>query len=238
MIGTMDRMEHHSSLRGRYLGDAVYGANDGIVTTFAVTAAAAGASLSPGIVVILGLANLLADGFSMGVSSVLSRRSREGLRVAEERRERWEIEHLPEEEREEVREIVRKWGVEEPLVESVTASLTEDKERWLRIMMQEELGFGESGRDGSPAAHGFVTFLAFAVAGLIPLLPYVAGIPSFLFSSLLAGLAFFGVGVGRALVTREPLVRAGAEVLAVGGGAALLAYAVGGGVRALFSVSV
>ena len=60
---------------GAYLAEVIYGANDGIVTTFAVVAGVAGAALDPGVVVILGVANLLADGFSMGMSNFLSRRS-------------------------------------------------------------------------------------------------------------------------------------------------------------------
>ncbi|ELZ94313.1 VIT1/CCC1 transporter family protein [Haloferax sulfurifontis] len=62
---------------GRYLPELIYGANDGIVTTFAVVAGVAGASLSPGIVIVLGFANLFADGFSMGMSNYLAERSEE-----------------------------------------------------------------------------------------------------------------------------------------------------------------
>jgi VIT1/CCC1 family predicted Fe2+/Mn2+ transporter len=73
--------------RGRYLPEVIYGANDGIVTTFAVVAGVAGAALDPGIVVVLGTANLLADGFSMGMSNFLSRRSEVAYRETVDGRE-------------------------------------------------------------------------------------------------------------------------------------------------------
>ena len=75
----------HRLHQGTYIGDLVFGANDGIITTFAVVAGAAGAALSPGIVIILGLANLFADGFSMGASNFLAIRSEKELERKQKR---------------------------------------------------------------------------------------------------------------------------------------------------------
>ena len=84
---------HNHSKTGKYLKDAVYGANDGIVTTFAVIAGVAGAALSPVVVIILGIANLLADGFSMAASNFLSSRSERDFYMRERATREWETEN-------------------------------------------------------------------------------------------------------------------------------------------------
>ena len=104
---TSDRIkaaaEEHKTESGAYIGEAVYGALDGIVTTFAIVAGVEGAGLSSGIVLILGFANLIGDGLSMGVGSYLSTKSRREYEKSERKRELWEIENYPQGEREEIR---------------------------------------------------------------------------------------------------------------------------------------
>ena len=102
--------EEHKESEGQYLGEFVYGAIDGTVTTFAVVSGATGASLSPIVVIILGFANLLADGFSMACGNFLSERSQRDFIEKERKREEWEIKAVPAGEREEIREIFRRHG--------------------------------------------------------------------------------------------------------------------------------
>ena len=152
---------------GHYLPDLVYGANDGIVTTFAVVSGVVGASLANSVIVILGLANLVADGLSMGASNYLARRS-----------------------------------------------TTED----------ELVGRGEAGR------HGLATIAGFVTAGVVPLVAYLAPVPTdarFPLSVAIAAAALFAVGAARTLVTRRGLVRSGAEMLVVGSAAGAVAYVIG-----------
>ena len=96
---------YHRHVAGKYIGDLIYGANDGIITTFAVIAGSFGASLAPMVIIILGFANLLADGISMGASNFLGKKSEQEYAKAQRRKEEWEIEHLREIEVEEIREI-------------------------------------------------------------------------------------------------------------------------------------
>src|SRR3989344_5105467 len=103
----------HAKKEGAYLADFVYGANDGIVTTFAVVSGAVGAGLSPVVIIILGFSNLVADGISMGMSNFLSLRSKKSFEKRERTREEYEVEHFPEEERREVAHVVVKWGIPE-----------------------------------------------------------------------------------------------------------------------------
>lgn len=234
---------HHEKMHqagGKYLGDLVYGANDGIITTFAVISGAAGAALSPGIVVILGLANLLADGISMGLSNFLSLRSERDFHAMERARENLEIEKFPNEEREEVRVALRKWGVPENHIPLILASITSDKKRWVDFMMVEELGIVES-RVDFPAKHGLVTFAAFMAAGILPLIPYLFGVAveyQFLTSIAATAVALFVVGSARSAVVKTSWLRSGLEMLLVGGLAALAAYLVGGAVKALWGIMI
>lgn len=159
-------------LFGRYISELVYGANDGIITTFAVVSGASGAALAPEIVVILGLANLLADGFSMGASNYLSIRSEQDYHGIEYDAE----------------------GARKPL------------------------------------KHGTATFVAFVLAGALPLIPFLFGIsPSLQFevSAAATALAFFIVGGMRSFITRKPFFSSGLQMLAIGGFAAAIAYGVG-----------
>ena len=155
-----------------YIGDAIYGANDGIITTFAVVAGVTGGSLAARAVLIVGAANLIADGLSMGVGNYLSIRSNESA---------LEAQGLPEQE-------------------------------------------------ARPVRHGIATFLAFAAAGALPLVPYVLpdlGIDRFTLSVSLTLAALFGVGASRAIVTVDRWWIAGLEMLLLGMIVASVAYGSG-----------
>ena len=234
------RAEHTASaIRARlqdrtqsYLRDVIYGAIDGIVTTFAVVAGAAGAGLADRVVIILGVANLIADGFSMSVSNWLGSRAEQQQRERAKREEQRHIRLLPEGEREEVRQIYAAKGLEGATLEAVVDALTEDRDLWVRTMLTEELGFPQSGR--SPVRAAAATFLAFVSFGVLPLLVFLVhsvadleiGAP-FAWSAVLAGLAFFAVGTLKSRFVDQPWWKAGAETLALGGAAAGLAYLVG-----------
>ena len=215
-----------------YLGEFVYGGIDGSVTTFAVVAGASGAELSPSVIIILGFANLFADGLSMSIGSYLSHQSEKDNYEKHRKIEHWEVEHLPHEERAEIQDIYRAMGFEGALLEQVTDKITENRDRWVNVMMKEELGMMEEPR--SSIAIGGATFLSFIVVGLIPLLIYVydyatgtVSPQAFLIASVLTSLAFVVIGWLKATVTQTSRVRAVLETLVLGGTAATLAYWVG-----------
>ena len=230
----------HKRRRGRYLGDVVYGANDGIITTFAVVAGAAGAAFSAGAVIVLGLANLIADGISMGLSNFLALRSKRDFNAEQRKKEAWEIEKFPDHERKEVREILVRWGVPEAHLEPVLEGITRDKKRWVDLMMIEELGIIEE-EDGPAIAHGVATFAAFLIAGALPLTPYVFGFGGderFLKSVVATAVSLFAVGSLRSLVTKRSWARSGFEMLCVGAFAAAAAYGVGYALKTFFGIAV
>jgi vacuolar iron transporter family protein len=160
------------SVARHYIRDLVYGANDGIITTFAVVAGVTGGSLSHLAVLVVGVANLAADGVAMGVGNLLAIRAHESALAADGR---------PEEE-------------------------------------------------AYPWKHGLATLVAFVVAGAVPLLPYVMPVQPgrrLIWSVLLAMASLFGVGVARAIVTRDRWWRTGCEMLLLGGVVAVAAYGAG-----------
>jgi VIT1/CCC1 family predicted Fe2+/Mn2+ transporter len=212
--------------RHNYLRDFVYGGIDGAVTTFAVVAGTIGADLPPRIVLILGAANLVADGFSMASSNFLGTRAERDdfLRIRE-----IEARHInvdPEGEREEVRQIYAAKGFQGKDLESVVTFVTADNERWISTMLSEEYGLPRAIRSEWRAAAS--TFAAFAVCGLVPLLPFIVAVNnSFVLAVVLTGAVFFLIGSVKARWSMSAWWRSGAETFAIGAIAAVLAYLVG-----------
>lgn len=222
-----------------YLGDSVLGAVDGCVTTFAVVAGVAGADLPSGVVIILGLANLLADGFSMAVSNFLGTKSDRQVVERIRRMEEMHIERVPEAEREEIRQIFASKGFDGGLLEKIVDVITRDRRRWVDTMITDEWGLQLE--TPSPWKSGLATFIAFVLAGAVPLLPFLLPIAwsaqaAFQVSAVATAVTFFAVGVAKGYVVQRSPWWAGLETLLVGGGAATLAYGVGYWLRAVVGV--
>lgn len=213
-----------------HLGDFVLGSMDGTVTTFAVVAGAAGAELSLSAAIVLGFANLVADGFSMAAGNFMSARAAQQVTDYARRIEELHIDRIPEGEREEVRQIYANKGFDGALLEEIVTTITNDRRRWVDTMLTEEIGLSLEQRPPWRAA--WVTFAAFVSVGLIPLAPYVImlrSFPQYAFatSAVATGLAFAAIGLARAYVLDQRPWRAALETFSVGATAALLAYVVG-----------
>jgi VIT1/CCC1 family predicted Fe2+/Mn2+ transporter len=209
-----------------YIRDFIYGGIDGAVTTFAVVSGVSGAELSPSIVLILGFANLAADGFSMAASNYLGTKAEQDDYHRLEKIEYRHIEVEPEGEREEVRQIYSEKGFEGEELEKAVELITSDKDRWVKTMLTEEYGLPAQIR--SPWNAAFATFAAFLACGLVPLLPYLFGsASSFLVSCIMAGVTFFLIGSFKSRWSTTSWLRSGMETLLVGALAAGLAYGIG-----------
>jgi len=230
--GALKSAQEHHQATGSYVGDFVYGAIDGSVTTFAVISGVAGASLSSNIVIILGLANLFADGFSMAVGNYLSSKSDREFIEKERKREEWEIENYPKGEVEEIRAIYRKKGFKGKNLENAVKTIISNKEVWVDTMMKNELNLIEE--KTSPIKKGAVTFVSFAIVGFIPLSPYFLSFFSetikasvYQLSIIMTFIAFFFIGSAKVYVTKKNWLISGLETLLVGGAAAIIAYGIG-----------
>lgn len=217
--------------------DFVYGATDGAVTTFAIVAGVVGASLSPTIVVILGFANLFADGFAMALGNYLSTRSRIEYEERERKRHYKEIQTFPEHKISEIRNIYAKKGFKEELLEKVIDVIITNRKVWIDILLREKTGIMDI-KIENPIFKAVTTFVAFNLVGLIPLLPFVftlvinnpSGLSSqsiFAYSSVFTALSFFSIGVISGKVVDKSPIRSGFITLIIGGTAALVSYIVG-----------
>ena len=216
-----------------YLGEFVYGGIDGSVTTFAVVAGAAGAHLDSVIIIILGMANLIADGFSMSVGAYLSKKSEIQQYDRHKKIEYWEIEQWPEKEKEEIREMYAKKGLKGKLLDEVVEVIISDKDIWVEEMMQGEHEWIIEKK--SPLAMGVATFISFFIVGFLPLLVYVlhqTGVDIaeenlLLFAATLTMIGFAVIGYLKSFVTQTSAIRGIFETVGLGAIAALLAYFTG-----------
>ena len=222
----------HAGPRASYLREFVLGAMDGTVTTFAVVAGATGAGLSAGVVVILGVANLLADGFSMAVGNFLGARSEEQRRARLRREEERHVDLVPAGEREELRQMLAAQGLGGDVLDQAVRAISADRGRWIDLMMQQEHGFAAHRQN--PLRAAVATFAAFVTIGAVPLGAYIVdALPSvdvgspFLWSMGLTAVAFSLVGALKGHVVDQTWWRSALEVLALGSAAAGLAFAVG-----------
>ncbi|MDH4171037.1 MAG: VIT1/CCC1 transporter family protein [Acidimicrobiia bacterium] len=233
------RTEHHPAAiadrladeRSSYLQDWVLGAVDGTITTFAIAAGVVGAGLSSGVVVVLGVANLLADGLSMAASRYLGAQSELERRASARRRERQHISLVPEGEREEVRQILAAKGFAGTDLASAVEVITADPDTWVDFMLTEELGF--LAQPDRPIAAATATFVGFVVCGVLPIAPFVVASTSidvampWMWSGTLTAAAFVAVGALKGRLTGGRPIRSALQTLAVGGTAAAIALLVG-----------
>lgn len=215
-----------------YIGEFVYGGIDGAITTFAVVAGATGANLEISVVIILGFANLIADGFSMSVGNFFSTKADLDTYEKHKAVEYWEIENLREKEIQEIREIYERKGFKGELLDQVVAVITSNKDVWVDTMMKEELEMSKETK--TPVSTAAMTFFSFILIGLIPLLSYIYALMFevdhsllFLYSCILTAVGLTIVGSLKSIVTEKNAIVGIAETLVLGGLAAVLAYYVG-----------
>ena len=220
------------------LPDAVLGAIDGCVTTFAVVSGAVGAGLPGAVALILGFANLVADGFSMAVSNFQAKKAQQESLEQARHTEASHIAEVPEGEREEIRQIFRNKGFEGDTLERIVDTITRDRTLWIETMLSEELGLQK--KPVNPMRSAVITFLAFVGVGAVPLLPFLYSSLSvtmkFGSSVILAAVMFYGIGMIKGLVLDRPVLLSGISTLLTGSVAAGLAFAVGHVLRQFYEV--
>ncbi|MGI5836781.1 MAG: VIT1/CCC1 transporter family protein, partial [Chloroflexota bacterium] len=213
---------------GSWIGDAIYGVNDGLTAVFGIVAGVAGASTSNDFIVVAGLAGVLSSALSMGASAYLANKAEREVFEAELAREREEIEENPEEEREEMELFYQLKGFTEDEARTMVDRLASQPEQFLRTLAHEELGLSEE-RLPNPNLAAFVGTVSTALGGIVPVLPFffLVGEVGILVSLFISVLAHFAVGASKSIVTLRSWWKSGLEMTAVALIVAIVAHALG-----------
>lgn len=225
-------MNKTSPLLSKYQPEFIYGGIDGCVTTFAVVAGATGAHFDSNIIIVLGLANLLADGLSMSIGSYLSSKADAHHYQKHKKIEYWSVENKPEEETDEIRMIYKQKGFKGEMLEEIVKVITSRKPLWVDEMMKDELKMMESLK--SPLKKGLATYVSFIAIGLIPLSVYLVDLfmkdnkmPLFIISSVLTFCAFILIGYLKSSLNQISKIKGISETVFLGGIAAFVSFMAG-----------
>ena len=230
MSGSIPPDDHHRDVTGGWLRPAVFGAMDGLVSNFALMAGVAGGSAAMGegrtAVVLAGLAGLAAGAFSMAAGEYTSVASQSELAEQEFENERRELTRNAEGEAKELAQIWVRRGVDLALAEQVAEQLGRNPEAALEVHAREELGMAP-GELPNPWLAAGSSFLAFTVGALIPVLPYLFGATTLVWSAVLSVLGLFGAGALVSRVTARSWWFSGLRQLVVGVLAAAVTFGIG-----------
>ncbi|MBI2445014.1 VIT1/CCC1 transporter family protein [Candidatus Micrarchaeota archaeon] len=231
----VDHPEDHDPWGGKALRDVVLGANDGFVSILGLVSGVAGGTSDGRFVVLAGVAGALAATMSMALGNYVSVKSQVEVAKAQIAREKRELEDMPDIERDEVRRIYYKKGFRGKQLDAVVRKLTADKDRWLRVMLEEEVGIRPDDL-GNPVRSAILTGGAFALAACFPILPFVF-VPvnnALPLSVILTFVAVFCVGAAKTVFTRRSWLHSGAEMVAIAAASSGLAYVAGNAIGNLF----
>jgi VIT1/CCC1 family predicted Fe2+/Mn2+ transporter len=217
----------HSSESGGILRNVVYGFNDGLTANFGLIAGVIGASAMPHLILISGLAGLLADALSMGSSGYLAAVSEKEVFEHEKKMEKDEIKFMPELETEELALIYESKGMNSEDSRRLAQEAMKNPDQVLEEKIREELGMVESSQ--SPLKEGWITGLATAIGAVIPVFPFffLEGTTAIVISFVISMTAHFGVGAARSFFTGRGIFRSGFDMFVVGFGVAAVGYFIG-----------
>lgn len=219
----------HKGYGGGNLRAAVFGVNDGLVSNTSLIMGVAGASVGADLVVTSGVAGLLAGALSMAAGEYVSMRSQREMFEYQIGLERAELDEYPEEEAEELALIYSTRGMDIEEARRVTRELVKNPGAALDALAREELGLNPDDL-GSPWGAAIFSFLAFAAGAVVPLVPFLLGLPlgrSVALAAMIAGVALFGVGATLSLFTGRNAWLGGLRMVAIGGGAGAVTWLIG-----------
>lgn len=218
----------HQAASGGFVRNVVYGFNDGLTANFGLVAGVIGASVAPHVVVVSGIAGLLADALSMGSSGYLAAKSEQEVYAHEIAMEAEEIRLMPEVETDELALLYEAKGIAQAQARQMAEDVIADPARALDEKVREELGIGAA--HTTPLREGWVTGSATAVGAFIPVAPFLvlSGAAAIWTSFALAMASHFAVGAARSVFTGRGILRSGVDMFAVGLGVAAVGYVVGG----------
>ena len=229
VLDVMLRRERWHKRGGGWIGDAIYGANDGLGAVFGIVSGVAGATGgSSQTVLIAGLAGMLASALSMGSGAYLATKSEREIYQAELDRERKEIEEDPEEEREELALMYQLKGFTVEESETMATRLSERPEQFLSTLAHEELGLSE-GAFPNPAVAAVSAAISTGIGAFIPIIPFffLGGLPAVIWAAAISLVAHFAVGAAKTIITGRSVFVSGMEMTIVGAVEAAITYSLG-----------
>ncbi len=226
-IAHKNHLEKHR-MEGSQLRDLILGGQDGLVNVLGLVLGVASATNDARIVLVAGFAALAAESISMAAVAYTSAKAARSFYESEKAREYQEVEETPEEEREEIRRIYRAKGFSGKLLEQIVKHITEDKDRWVDVMMKDELNLSEEDHK-DPLQEAWVVGVSTVVGSAVPLLPFfllpmASAMPT---AVVLSCLVLFGAGAYKAQVTVGVWWKSGIEMALIGLTAAVLGYLIG-----------
>jgi vacuolar iron transporter family protein len=218
----------HETRANTVLRPVVFGANDGLVSNLALVMGVAGANPPPEVIILAGVAGLLAGAFSMGVGEYISVQSQRELLDYQLAYQRHQLRHVPEQERRILAEIYQQRGFTEEEAEHFVDTVFEDHDAATRLLIFEEVGLDERSI-GSAWSAAIGSFFAFGIGAFVPLLPYLllAGGTAFVTSFVVSLAALFALGFGVSRLTRRAALPTAIRQVLLGGAAALVTFGVG-----------
>jgi len=221
--------EQRAGGRSGALRAAIFGANDGLVSNLSLIMGVAGAGVDNSVVILAGVAGLLAGAFSMAAGEYISVRVQREVYERVIHLEAHEIGSDPEAERDELAELYRRKGVSAELAAQLADELMRDPKVALETHTREELGLEPDGGLGSPWAAALSSFATFSIGAVVPLIPFWfgSGDAVVLASAVLSLVALFAVGAGMSYLTGRNFLVSGLRMMAIGAAAAAVTYAVG-----------
>jgi VIT1/CCC1 family predicted Fe2+/Mn2+ transporter len=228
VLGAGVTVSPHESRAAGILRPVVFGGNDGLVSNLALVMGVAGAAPGPGVIVLAGVAGLLAGAFSMAVGEYISVQSQRELLEYQVEFERQQLRDTPDQEHEILVGIYIGRGLDRAEATRFADRMFADPDRALETLVREEVGL-DPRAIGSPVSAAIGSFVAFTLGAFVPVLPYLVGSgPPALWASLLASLAaLFLLGLGVSVFTHRHPIRSGARQLLLGLVGALVTYGVG-----------
>lgn len=216
-----------------YIRDLVFGFGDGVNTSLGIVAGVGGAIISADVVILAALIGMFTGAKAMAVQNYLAVKSQREILESEIKREEYEIENMPDRERQEIEDIYRAKGFQGKELESVVNKITSDKGVWLKTMLTEELGLNLDIL-GNPLKGALVMFGSFLLGGILPILPYFAvkagatsSLAAIVIAIAISVASSFVVGAIKGRIAKKSWIRGGIEMAGLGTGIALVGYGIG-----------
>lgn len=216
-----------------YIRDLVFGFGDGVNTSLGIIAGVGGAIIAADIVILAALVGMFTGAKAMAVQNYLAVKSQREILESEIKREEFEIDNTPEQERHEIEEIYKSKGFEGDDLKTVVDRITSNKEVWLKTMLTEELGLNLEIL-GNPLKGALMMFGSFLLGGILPILPYfvvkvglISSTTAIIVAIMISIISSFVVGAIKARMAQMNIVKGGIEMAGLGTGIALVGYGIG-----------